>query len=82
MCSTSRRLAVFDKREQARLTEEVGTTPAKPKHVSVSQRSQCRSGQDRLLTSSDESPVTQVTFDELVPRIFVSGGSSSSLESS
>ena len=47
-----------------------------------SQCSQCRSGQGRLHTSSEESPVGPVTCGGRAPKIFDSEGSSSSLESS
>jgi hypothetical protein len=76
-CSASCRLAVVDRREEAAVTEEVKTTSAGP-----GRPSQCRSGQSKLLTSPEESPVGPVTCGGRTPRIFYSGGSSSSLESS
>src|SRR2546423_7371659 len=49
MCSTSRRLAVFDRRkEAASLSAQVVN---------------CRSGRGRLLISSEESPLRPVSFD-------------------
>jgi hypothetical protein len=58
-----------------------GDDACKPECVRVSQCSQCRSGQGRLLTSLEESSVRLGACGGRRPRIFHSGGSSSSLES-